>query len=246
MSISTFYVAASTQPGDSVRFSDLESAPRRHGFGGELGDPITQELSVIDLASYSDYSGSAVERSNYRVLMADENIAPHLVEVYGSHGSAALAFLGSWDDLRSDPAREDLRDAVSALSEYPVLSDDDHSYLEAESEDAAWSDYGALDFRRALQTLFAAVDPEHEHDVDAVDDATLADLWRRGCDAFNVNGGSGCAFETGGAVHFYVREWIDTAQGHRGLTRNEYLQRARAEMDDLIGSLAIKCREVQS
>jgi hypothetical protein len=171
----------------------------------------TQPITVIEGTSHSDYSGCAVERSNERVMLANPQIAQHVIQVTGSYGYSALAYLGT------EPPQS-IRDALAALDNYPILDDDDHSALEVELESEAWGDCGRKDFRKALQILLDELDPDFEHDVSetseraACCDAAIDQLWYAGCDAYNVNGGSGCLIETGAIVHFYIKEWIDRAR----------------------------------
>lgn len=202
MTTSKFYCDTDICPGDFVYMGNLDRAPsERYG--------RTQEIHMIDLATYSDYSGSgAVEMSNYRSMLANEDLKPHLVAIYGDYGTHGLAFLGSPED-----APEDVRDALAALSEYPLYSDDDHSVLETELEREEWANYGKRDFARALTAMFDRLWDEDKHDVDS-DDVRLDELWLLGCDTLNINGGSGFIIETGGTVHFYIDEWIETAE-HR-------------------------------
>lgn len=42
--------------------------------------------------------------------------------------------------------------------------------------------------------------------------ATVWDLWREGCEAFSVNGGSGYVNEQGDSIYFYVDRWTGAAR----------------------------------
>jgi len=201
--MTVYYVHSDVKPGDTVHAgSDCAMDPWRE---------YTQPITVISGTSYSDYSGSDVERSNARVMLADPEIAQHVIRVLGSHGYSALAYLGT------EPP-EPIRDALKALDDYPILDDDDHSALEAELESEAWGDCGRKEFRKALQSLLDELDPGFDHDISdtsertVCNDAAIDRIWSAGCDAYNVNGGGGYLIETGAIVYFYIREWVEKAR----------------------------------
>lgn len=229
--MSTFYVHRDTKPGDSLSYSDLDASMSVY-YGNTL------KLTTIDCACYGDYDNScAVERSNYRVLLADKEISPHLVTLRGGHGSTGVAYLGDFDDL-PDP----LRDAISALDSYPCLDEGDLSELEHEMESEAWESDGSSDFRRALESVFEDIDSDSPtgHDVSLIPDSALYETWRTGCDVFNVNGGSGMTVESGGGVHFYIKEWIDNFNTYFGTEMDPGTTKSlMAE----IQIQAIQCRE---
>lgn len=235
----TVYVSPDVTPGSSLRYGsweDREDLAKRCGncYGsGTARDNSRRDvrcdvcrgtgrvkplpLTIIEYATGSDYSGSLVERSNFRVLQRD---FPWLVEIYGGHGTQGLAYLG-----RRENQNDALIEAIDSLADYPLLDESDHSELECETEDEAWSDYGESDFVCALNEYLDEIDPDYEHEVtdetikacalprrhypDCLDSVWA--LWREGVDAFNVNGGSGCANEQGDSIHFYIDEWIDSA-----------------------------------
>ena len=140
-----YFVAPDTTPGSSVSYGDWRGTEGPHTWysdaeirpGNPLGSyrAIGVPLTVIEYATGSDYSGSLVEVSNARCLKKD---FPWLVELYGGHGTQGLAYLGKREN-QSDA----LIEAIDALTQYPLYSDDDHSQLEMERPDEAWSEsYG--------------------------------------------------------------------------------------------------------
>ncbi len=195
----TRYAPADTVAGDSLHWSDL-SNDRSEYYGKTIA------ITPIDLACWSDYSGSLVEASNARVLLADPDLAPYLVSLVGSHGSQGVAYLGTDED-----PPDALRDVLACLADGSYLNDSDHSDLEMETESAAWDSFGARDFRSALADMFAEL-AGADFDLDIIDDDRIFDLWRRGCDSFNVNGGSGFENENGDSIYFYIDEWITRAE----------------------------------
>ena len=199
-----------------------------------------EPIAVIKATEHGDYCGGSVEASNYRVLMANEEIAPYLIELIGSHGYKALSYQAY---LGPVPLCEPLQGILEDLENYPLIDDDDHSDLEQELETEAWYSYGARDFVKALAVLMDEVDPDFEHsvdpdfehsvDIDELDDDwgpdKIRDLWKEGCDHFGINGGSGFQVETGMSVHFYVKEWCEAV--------SRFVHDNDGERDILIGFL---------
>lgn len=246
------YVSADTRPGDSISYSQLDRSGGRE-------TPCT----IIEPTECGDYSGNAlVGESNYRVLKAE---FPWLVEIYGSHGYKALAYLG-----RRENQSDALIEAIDSLTDYPVYSDDDHSALEMERESEEWESHGARDFREALQDIFDLNDRRsrntdepcdicednhdengrectlaYEHDADLISDEDLFSLWRDGCDAYNVSGGLGFSNEQGDSIHFYIAEWFRAYERNpqASYSHNKHSHRPFAER---ILMLAALCRVIDA
>jgi hypothetical protein len=104
---------------------------------------------------YSDYGGSTVERSNYRVFV--EQFAEHQGtewwSLYGGHGTAAIVVRRDADERVPE-----IGEFLDALESYPLADEDDHTQLEMELEDDAWRDYGLADFRRWLESIEGETD----------------------------------------------------------------------------------------
>ena len=104
------------------------------------------------------------------------------LEVYGSHGFTAVAFLG-----KPENQNPELIEVLDGLDEYAVIDEDDESQLEMDLESAAWADDGQRAFAKALVFVLDEIDPEHEHDADALcEHDTLWEIWRDGCDLYNL------------------------------------------------------------
>ncbi len=268
--MSIFFAPVNTAPGDSIHYSSLERKSYSHA---NPAYACTLMIATIDLACFGDYDNScAVEQSNYRVMLADEEIAPHLVKLIGSHGSTGLAYIVPDPEHPGDihALPEALRDALAALDNYPLLSDDDHSELESELESEAWDDHGRSDFVKALVKLLDEVESstphsaeclahpdgangpecicdatEEIHESDYLDDnhPIVDALWRAGCDAYGVNGGSGFQVKAGCGVYFYIGEWVKRAAREPDLASQHA---ARYHMSDVVvptlAELAVKCR----
>jgi hypothetical protein len=202
--------------------SELYDRPHMAGFN-------VMPIAIIRATEHGDYSGGSVEASNYRAMLANEDMKPNLVEIYGSHGYQALAYDAT---LGPVPDSWEIANALDGFeNHYPLFDEDDHSELECELETEAWDDHGRSDFRRKLEVVLDTLDGDHEHELPDDDEpyslpicanpntcsdpetwkAFLWDLWRAGCDELNVNGGTGFVIETGSLVHFYIDDWAAKA-----------------------------------
>ena len=198
-----------------------------------LGRYHREPVAVIRATEHGDYSGGSAQRSNYEVLV--ERFGDHLISITGSHGYRALGY-----DATLGPVTgiEDLDEILSELGAgYSLVDDEHHSNLESELEAEAWGNDGARDFRKALEKLIGAELPDSDEPVSDVvwravspmlghaslltgdwGDLLFA-LWRDGCEAMGINGGSGYAVQTGCVVHFYIDEWIERAPRHAVVSR---------------------------
>lgn len=237
-----YYVSKETENGSTIHYSDIEENPYyvRDSKGDWAGPDVARKRAVqftlIDECCYSDYSGSAVERSNHRTM---HEAFPWLVSVIGSHGSNGLGYLGAWDNQSKA-----LREAIGALSDYPLFDEEDHSALESDMEIEAWADHGESDFRKALVRVLDTLDPDFEDRHEIADGVDLFEIWREGCDAYNVNGGSGYTIETGSTVYFYIDEWADKAQRPEDprYPWSDWARKARAALEEKLTALALASR----
>ena len=211
-------------------------------------------IAVITCTEFSDYSGSDVERSNHRVLLAGE-YQIQLISVYGSHGYQALAYDAT---LGPVPGDDNLCEILEGTVDHALIDEDDCSNLEMDLEDEAWESGGREDFKRALVGVLDMLDDDggaeagHEHELPD-DDSTCAlsvevnatwgefwlELWRQGCDELGVNGGSGFAVETGGTVHFYTDDWCAKAGKDRRYPTDKPIH-------ELLREVAAACRMTES
>jgi hypothetical protein len=101
-------------------------------------------VCVVDFATYSDYSGSLVEKSNCRYFL--ENFPDDVIRTYGGHGTEGIA-------LNPHKVTEEVYEALCALENYPLLDDELHSELETEAVDEAWESWCRADFIKAVEKL---------------------------------------------------------------------------------------------
>jgi len=169
-------------------------------------------ITLFPYANGSDYSGTLVERSNYRVLKGDEHVMRRSVLVDGGYGTFGIAYLGA-------PTRR-IRELCKSLDGYPLLDESDHSDLEMETEQEAWSDWGRADFKRELVEAF---DDTATDGTEVLPDELLTDeLLDRTWYSFAGNhGDGGRVFEQGDSCHFYISEAIEWLKAKR--CRGQYL-----------------------
>lgn len=200
------FVSPDVKPSDVVHVTDTAchaGAPWRE---------YTQPIIVLAGTEYSDYSGDLRARSNERVLLGTPEFAPYLIRLIGSYGYSGLAYQAY---LGPVPLLDDLADSVVLVEDGECLDENDESALEQELESEAWEDFGRKEFRSVLAGVLDAMDDDAPHDLVECGDVQHEELdaiWRDGCDALNINGGSGYKIETGCSVYFYTSEWAERAK----------------------------------
>jgi hypothetical protein len=130
------------------------------------------------LLSYGDYDNSSdIERSNYRVFMAEyggesfdcpyagskEGTAtyPGVHSVHGHYGSTGvLIALETW--LRYS----DMRELIGGLDDYPCIDDEDTSRVAMALADEAWESWACDDFTRELEERFNILEWEDYNKFD--------------------------------------------------------------------------------
>jgi len=184
------------EEGKGIYLGDLKRTSKRDG----------ECLLVPDLLMGSRLSGGSLTRSNHDVFLEDFGDQPGVFGVYGGHGTYGVA-------IRLDSLTEEMWEVLRALSDDPVIDEEKMSEMETEAETAAWNDWAASDFRRALADILATELERRGDDLpgeegfddlaaDAVDsfpDEDLSELFR---DALQVMG-EGWSHEEGG------RAWVD-------------------------------------
>lgn len=122
--------------------------------------------------SGSDYSGSSVERANYKVLeeMCEKLEAEHgnkfWKTAYGGHGTYAIFF-----NVYACP--EEIVDVLNGLEDYPSIDDDLLSSQEIEDQEENWNNWAERDYKRELEKVF----------VGSADEMTEEQLWESFRDA---------------------------------------------------------------
>jgi len=103
------------------------------------------------LMSGSDYCGDSVNKSNYRVFLAEfkedkKEEANGILSLYGAYSSYGIAI--RLDVLKED---EEMQNCLKELCNYPLMNEDDLSHLEMVLQEEAWTDYVKSDFENEIE-----------------------------------------------------------------------------------------------
>jgi len=136
-----------TEPTNLARLSYGDLEPLKRG-----QEPTDNDFLTPDILSGSDYGSSgSVEVSNHRVWLERYGKLPNVYDVYGGHGTFAVA-------IRLDSITPEMIEDLNALEDYPVLDEEDHSEVEMEAENESWENCYRSDFTRALAKKFPALE----------------------------------------------------------------------------------------
>ena len=204
--MTVYYVLRSVQPGDSVHYSDASTMP-----SGEQNQPIV----TIPHTAYGEYSGTAIERSNQRVIRANTEVAKHVVMLHGSWGGTGLAYipLNPAQPKAPDSVPAPLVEILASLHQFQMVDAADHCVLERDLARDAWNARGRNEFREALEHLLDELDPAFNHDTASfghgtvTHDDALDRLWSTCCNAYGVGDGAGFKIVSGAAVKFCFADW---------------------------------------
>lgn len=112
------------ETGCSYSLGDFED------YRGEVTEALSKSLFILPkLLSGSDYSGGMIERSNFRVFMKDYKEVDGVYEVFGGYGTFGVA-------IRLDVynSNSDIKEALDAIEDYPVINDEDLSEMEHDAD----------------------------------------------------------------------------------------------------------------
>lgn len=126
----------------------------------------------------SDYSGTLVERSNYRVFCDTFETGQGVwwSALYGGYGTFGVLV---------DPARipsdivAEVAEWLAGLDDYPLADEDEHSELEMEAQNDAWEHCYRRDFVKELET-------QHDCDLSDVTPDAVYGLFSDAQDRANV------------------------------------------------------------
>lgn len=110
---------------------------------------------TLTLAEYSDYGGHCCDAANVRSLEGTPGVT---VSKHGIHGAgSAWLILGELPDLEDVDngiaILEDLADTFDRLTDYPLISDEDHSDYVTELAEEAWEQWLGSDVVSELAEL---------------------------------------------------------------------------------------------
>jgi hypothetical protein len=187
----------------------------------EVGLEYNEHFHLWELpyASFSDYSGSMVERAN-----AEEwkKRLGNLVSVgHGGHGTEITGLHDEDDEdtVLGDITHEHMETIVSTIEDlenYPVLDEERLSELEQEEADRSWNEFTRDDFRKDMQK--AAKKDNAGWDAwlpFSLTDADMDELRYRLENASKME----VVIETGGSAYFHLPkyddvdlDWLDTPE----------------------------------
>ena len=172
---------------ETVFIADWDEFVRRANYGWLTGDGYRSEkvarrefqieVLVPALLSYSDYSGSTVERNNERVWAKEFADSENEIwtTVGGGHGTSAVV-------IRVDLMTDEMREFLDGLENYPVADEGDMSELETELQNEAWTQFYEREFVKLIKppVVEAALDQFPD-----ADEGTLEDLVDEAIDALD-------------------------------------------------------------
>lgn len=129
------------------------------------------ELIVLPYTTYGDYIGSTVERSNHDAILDD--FADEVTSKYLGHGAYRLVVEADGEISAA------LYDSIESLRDYPLYSEDHHSYLESDIEDEDWRLYGRDEVRSQVENHarpLAEDDEDEDRFREYLDDALTDDV----------------------------------------------------------------------
>jgi hypothetical protein len=120
----------------------------------------------LPYASGSDYSGSTVEKANYKEFLESYGEEGFVWEAHGGFDTYAVV-LGLTGLLEcADDTFNAILDIIEGLEDYPLINDEALSNLESDLADEAWDCWVAGEFQRALEKKFDCAEFEWPADSD--------------------------------------------------------------------------------
>jgi|WetSurMetagenome_2_1015567.scaffolds.fasta_scaffold70884_2 hypothetical protein len=146
---------------------------------GQWRDDPRGECLVPGYLSYSDYSGSLVEKSNHDAWLEkfSDGLDVWWWEAIGGHGTCAVVI--KLPDV-PDEEEEDVGEFLNHLQVYHLADEDLHSKLESEAQDEAWKNWARRDFVRAIEKKFKVTISDDE-----VDDELLLTIFHESAEKAN-------------------------------------------------------------
>jgi hypothetical protein len=165
-----------TTPGEGIRvigYGDLQ-----RGTGG-LGTVTWEWMFEPKYMTYSDYSGSTVERANCTEFLERFKDVEGVYETTGGYGTKGVA-------ISLSAITGEMIDLFDELDGYPVIDDEALSEVEMELESEDWDSWISYYFRKALLKKFIQDEDVpadvREDRIDAITEDQLYTLYRERCD----------------------------------------------------------------
>lgn len=167
------------------------------------------DIYSIELATYSDYTGTAVEQSNNKILV---NEFDFIVESYGGYGTVwtgiSANYFNQLDEIDNEQWQE-FTEMIHGLSDYPVIDEMAWSETELELVYECWDSYGRSDFKQEIEKyVFNDNVYELNFILDDVDDDVIDELYRDISERSNTYP----EVETGGGVYFDIDRLVESLE----------------------------------
>lgn len=173
------YHTRRVQPWEATDYRDSPSSVYGHWHDDKSG-----RWFVADYLTWSDYSGSTCERSNYETWCETfkSGEGKWWIDVHGGHGTRAVL-------IRTLAYRNasEVREFLDGLEGYPVADENAMSDLEMRLQEEAWTDWAARDLQHELRDY--AAEQGREDLSEAFDDDDLpwsdvlgSELWNQDYD----------------------------------------------------------------
>lgn len=148
------WVGVSYGTGTSLEPTECPEDGTTAYMGSDWQETTEDDADVVEVpyTVWGDYVGSSVERSNYRSLLRD--YPDVFIDISGGYWSHVL-YIRPRTMLQTDG----LFESITALFDYPLYDEEDHSELEMTEAWEAWDGWVKFDLGRALAT-------EYDLDVD--------------------------------------------------------------------------------
>lgn len=116
---------------------------------GDIKENQDGEYIEVPYCTYSDYSGTTVERSNCQTFldMFKEFNEISMWKMYGGWGTTGVLIRKSLYENN-----DEVKEVIDGLFDYPVISEDDLSQLEIELEHVSWDSYLKDELIRGLES----------------------------------------------------------------------------------------------
>jgi hypothetical protein len=124
------------------------------------------------------YEASSLHRSNNRTFQ--DSYSKELLLADGDADGLSLVLRFITEEMLSE---------IESLENYPLLSEDDHSSLELELQDEAWTEWAERDFSRALEKRLSSVlenDERAEEIIESLSPDSLYSLFSALSESANI------------------------------------------------------------
>jgi hypothetical protein len=127
-------------------------------------------LFIPAIMTFSDYSGSTVERSNCEWFLEEYKETVGVYEMTGGYGTTGVA-------IKLSAITEEMIELFQGMQNYCAIDEDHMSNLEMEIENEDWDNWIRGDFKRELEKKFQPEEADEDTgpvaEIDAMSDEAL-------------------------------------------------------------------------